>query len=59
VWGTKTRGWAASTGRLDKIKWKSILDAAVAKLDMSGADEGDAEEGANGGAFDPRAMIEI
>lgn len=59
VWGTKTRGWAASTSRLDENKWKNILHAAVEKLDLSGADEGDVEEGGNGGVLDPRALIEI
>lgn len=59
VWGTKTRGWAASTSRLDDNKWKAILKAAVEKIDLSCADEGDVEEGADGGAFDPRALIEI
>ena len=59
VWGAKTRGWAASTSRLDQIKWKAILTAAVEKINWSGADEGDTEDGANGGALDPRALIEI
>lgn len=58
VWGTKTRGWASSS-RLDEKKWKAILHAAVEQLDMSGADEGDAEEGDSGGVLDPRALIEI
>ena len=59
VWGAKTRGWAASTSRIDDKKWSVILHAAVEKMDWSGADEGDVEEGANGGVFDPRALIEI
>jgi hypothetical protein len=59
VWGAKTRGWAASTSRLDANKWKNILDAAVEKMDLTGADDGDVEEGANARVFDPRAMIEI
>ena len=53
MWGTKTRGWAASTSHLDKDKWKKILSATVEKMDLSGADE-DVEEGANGGPSDPR-----
>lgn len=59
VWGVKTRGWAASTSRLDEKKWSMILKAAVEKMDLSGADEGDVEENGNGGASDPRGMIEI
>lgn len=61
VWGTKTRGWAASTVRLEDDKWKNILNAAVEKMDLCGgqADEGDVEEGPSGGASDPRALIEI
>jgi hypothetical protein len=58
AWGVKTRGWVAATKRLDKDKWKSILQAAVDRIDSAG-DEGDLEEGANGGAIDPRALIEI
>jgi hypothetical protein len=65
VWGAKTRGWAASAARLeeDENKWKSILQAAVEKMDLSGAqaDEGEVEDfkGRNGGVLDPRALIEI
>ena len=58
VWGAKTRGWASSTGRLDESKWEIILHAAIEKMDWSGADE-DVDEGANGGPFDPRSLIEI
>lgn len=59
VWGAKTHGWAASTSCLDENKWGIILHVAIEKMDLSGADEGDVEEGANGGAFDPCALIEI
>ena len=58
MWGTKTRGWASSTSRLDENKWKTILQAAIEKMDLSGVDEfeGDVEEG---GGLDPRAFIEL
>ena len=59
VWGAKTRGWVTATIRLDESKWKSILHAAVEKMDSSCADEGETEEGSNGGALDPRGLIEI
>ena len=59
AWGAKTRGWVASTSRIDDKKWSVILHAAVERMDWSGADEGDVEEGANGGVLDPRALIEI
>ena len=59
VWGAKTRGWAASTCRLDESKWRIVIQAAVDKMDWSGADEGDVDEGANGGPFDPCSLIEI
>ena len=59
VWGAKTHGQAASTTHLDDNKWKTILQAAVEKMDWTGVNEGDVEEGANGGAFDPCALIEI
>lgn len=59
MWGAKTRGWAASINRLDEDKWKKILKAAVDKMDMSGIDEGDMEEGANGEPCDPHALIEL
>ena len=54
----KTHGWASSTSRLDENKWKTILQAAVEKMDLSGVDEfeGDVEEG---GGLDPRAFIEL
>ena len=41
-------------------KWGSRRDeqAAVDRMDSAG-DEGDLEEGANGGAIDPCALIEI
>ena len=56
----KTHGWAVSTSCLDENKWKPILQAAVEQMDMmSGGDDGDAEEGANGRVLDPRALIEI
>ncbi|KAF8800095.1 hypothetical protein BYT27DRAFT_7149065 [Phlegmacium glaucopus] len=59
VWGGKTRGWAASTARLDDTKWRVILHAAVDKMDWN-ADDGDVEEGTgSGGTFDPRSLIEI
>ena len=57
VWGGKTRGWAASVSRLDDIKWKAILNAAVDKVDWS--EEGDVEEGIGEGDFDPRSLIEL
>jgi hypothetical protein len=60
VWGVKTRGWAAAATRLDDIKWRTILHAAVDKVDWSADDGlGDVEEGTGGGALDPRSMIEI
>ena len=59
VWGAKTWGWVASTSRIDDKKWSVILHAAVERMDWSGADEGDVEEGANGGVLDPHALIEI
>jgi hypothetical protein len=59
VWGGKTRGWAASASRLDDIKWRAILHAAVDKVDWS-VDEGDVEEGTGeGSTSDPRSLIEI
>ncbi|KAF8814459.1 hypothetical protein BYT27DRAFT_7206109 [Phlegmacium glaucopus] len=58
MWGGKTRGWAASAGRLDDTKWRVILHAAVDKMDWT-ADEGDIEEGTSGATFDPRSLIEI
>lgn len=58
-WGEKTRGWVGGIERLDENKWKIILRAAVEKMDLTGADEGDAVDGANGGTIDPRALIEI
>ncbi|KIM35954.1 hypothetical protein M413DRAFT_428169 [Hebeloma cylindrosporum] len=58
AWGAKTRGWASAVGRLDSVKWTTILQAAVGKLDWS-ADEGDVDEDANSAAFDPRSLIEI
>ena len=57
VWGGKTHGWAASTLRLDDFKWKTILHAAVDRVDWS-TESGDVEEG-TGGEFDPRSLIEI
>jgi hypothetical protein len=47
-WGEKTCGWVGGIERLDENKWILILRAAVEKMDLSGADEGDAVEGANG-----------
>jgi len=58
AWGGKTRGWAASANRLDAVKWKVILNAAVEKMDWS-VDDGDVEEGTGDGAFDPRSLIEL
>jgi hypothetical protein len=58
VWGVKTRGWAAAATRLDDIKWRTVLHAAVDEVDWT-ADDGDVEEGTGGGAWDPRSMIEI
>ena len=58
VWGRKTRAWAASARRLDDIKWRVILHAAVDKVDWS-AEEGDVEDGTGEAEFDPRSLIEI
>lgn len=58
VWGAKTHGWAASTCHLDESKWRIIIQVAFDKMDWSGADEGDVDEGANG-PFDPHSLIEI
>jgi len=58
VWGGKTRGWAASTSRLDDTKWKVILHTAAEKINWS-ADDNDAEDGTSGGTLDPRSLIEI
>ena len=60
VWGGKTRGWAASAGRLDGDKWTAILQAAMEKMDWSGDDgDVDREEDHSGGTLDPRSLIEI
>lgn len=56
MWGAKTRAYTATTIRLDKKKWTTILQAAVERMDWSVADEGDVEEGIN---VDPRALIDI
>ena len=59
-WGTRTRAWAMTALRLEaEKKWDGVLHAAVEKLDLSGADDGDVEDGAIGGASDPCAMIEL
>ena len=58
AWGGKTHGWAASANRLDTVKRKFILNAAVKKMDWSVDDrDGDVEEG--DGGFDPRPLIEL
>jgi hypothetical protein len=60
VGGGKTHRWAASTHRLDSGKWTIVLQGTIEKMDWSG-DEGhmDCEEDHSGGAFGPRALIEI
>ncbi|KAF8803015.1 hypothetical protein BYT27DRAFT_7305696 [Phlegmacium glaucopus] len=55
VWGVVTCGWVAAAKRLNAEKWNAILTAAVAKVDFSKADEEEEE----GGAGDPRALVEI
>jgi hypothetical protein len=56
-WGGKTRGWAAAASRLDDIKWRLVLHAAVDKVDWAEEDGGEGEGGE--GEFDPRSLVEL
>ncbi|KAF8797786.1 hypothetical protein BYT27DRAFT_7343964 [Phlegmacium glaucopus] len=58
VWGVKTRGYVASAKRMDKPKWDLVMAAGVSRMDVSAADDGDADDLVDA-ATDPRAFLEI